>query len=80
LERYADRAAALHSPLIEAVVYIQANFLDPESVNVYLVPGLSDRGILTAWCKVLVPTGLTDLDTSVWRSRNGDIWEPRAQC
>jgi hypothetical protein len=68
LARAAKAVEAAGSPRIERVIYREANFLDPEEVLVYLPASATANDAAAVWCGVLLPAGLTDLNTTVWNS------------
>lgn len=55
--RVANRIRAAASPVVREVVFRPANFLDPASIDVWLIPGATVAQADRLWCEVIVPAG-----------------------
>jgi hypothetical protein len=46
-----------NAPAIGKVVFRAQNMLDPEEIDVWLAPGVSEADAERLWCEVIVPAG-----------------------
>jgi hypothetical protein len=72
-----------NSPAIGKVVFRAQNMLDPEEIDVWLAPGVSEAEAERLWCEVIVPRGGSqygDHVVVVWNDTGMDMMATNPTC
>jgi hypothetical protein len=56
-EAVAARIRQSNAPAIGKVVFRRQSMIDPEEIDVWLAPGVSEADAERLWCEVIVPAG-----------------------
>ncbi len=72
-----------NSPAIGKVVFRAQNMLDPEEIDVWLAPGVSEAEAERLWCEVIVPRGGSQYGEHVvvvWNATGMDMMATNPTC